>query len=126
MLFLKCFVKKDKPASSDVPSASVGLPTTTYTAEKNVWSVKDLETMAEITAALQFASQYTPFTSADGLPTIHQAQFPDSVIAKSVPVSATKMSYIVAYELGPYFIQRTVKEITEGCTFNTLHFDETL
>ena len=111
------FVKKEKPVSSDVPSTSTGLPTTTCTAEKNVWSVKDLATKAEIIAALPFASQSTPFTSADGLPAIYQAQFPDSVIAKSVSLSAMKMSYIVAYVLGPYFIQRTVKEITEGCTF---------
>ena len=54
------FVEKEKPASSDVPSTSTGLPTTTCTAEKNVWSVKDLATKAEIIAALHFASQSTP------------------------------------------------------------------
>ena len=118
-------MKKEKPAS-DVPSTSTGLPTTTCATEKNVWSVKDLATKAEIIAVLQFASQNTPFTSADGLPAISQAQFPDSVIAKSVFLSTMKMSYIVAYALDPYFIQRTVKEITEGCKFYTLHFDETL
>ena len=114
-------MKKEKPASSDVPSTSTGLTTTTCTAEKNVWSVKDLATKAEIIAAFQFASQHTPFTSADGLPAVYQTHFPDSVIAKSVSLSAMKMSYIVAYALGPYFIQ-TGKEITEGCTFYTLHF----
>ena len=119
-------VKKEKPAFSDVPSTSTGLPTITSTAEKNIWWVKDLATKAEIIAAFQFASQNTPFTSAGGLPAICQVHFPDSVIAKSVSLSATKISYIVSYALSPYFIQRTVKEITEGCTFYTLHFDETL
>ena len=57
---------------------------------------------------------------------LYAKQFPDSVITKSVSLSAMKMSYIVAYALGPYFIQMTVKEITEGCTFHTLHFGETL
>ena len=81
---------------------------------------------AEVIAALLFTSQNTPFTSAEGLPAIYQAHFPDSVIAKSVSLSATKMSYIVSYALGPYFIQRTIKEITEGCILCTPHFDETL
>ena len=50
------FVKKEKPASSDFPSTSTGLPTTTCTTEKNVWSVKDLATKAQIITALQFHS----------------------------------------------------------------------
>ena len=104
------FMNKEKSASSDVPSTSTGLPTTTCTAGKNVWSVNDLATKAEIIAALQFASQNTPFTSADGLPAIYQAKFPDSVIPKSVSLSAMKMSYIVAYALGPCLIHKTVKD----------------
>ena len=118
--------KKEKPASSGVPSTSTDLPTTTCTVENNACSVRDLATKAEIIAALQFASQNTPFTSVGEQPAIYKAQFPDSVIARSVSLSATKMSYIVAYALGPCFIERSVKEIAEGCTFYALHFYETL
>ena len=35
------------------------------------------------------------------------------------------MSYMVAYGLGPYFQQATVKEIIQGNSYFTLHFDET-
>ena len=36
------------------------------------------------------------------------------------------MSYMVAYGLGPYFQQATVKEIIPGNSYFTLHFDETV
>ena len=36
------------------------------------------------------------------------------------------MSYMVAYGLGPYFQQATVKEIFQGNSYFTLHFDETV
>ena len=36
------------------------------------------------------------------------------------------MSYMVAYGLGPYFQQATVKEIIQGNSYFTLHFDGTV
>ena len=36
------------------------------------------------------------------------------------------MSYIVAYGLGLYFQQATVKEIIQGNSYFILHFDETV
>ena len=35
------------------------------------------------------------------------------------------MSYMVAYGLGAYFQQATVKEIIQGNSYFTVHFDET-
>ena len=35
-----------------------------------------------------------------------------------------KMSYMVAYSLGPYFQQKIVRDIIEGHPYFTLHFDE--
>ena len=36
------------------------------------------------------------------------------------------MAYMVAYGLGPYFQQATVKKIIQGNSYFTLHFDETV
>ena len=36
------------------------------------------------------------------------------------------MSYMVAYGLGPYSQQATVKEIIQGNSYFTLHFDDTV
>ena len=55
-----------------------------------------------------------------------QAQFPDSVIAKHVALGPQKMSYMVAYGLGPYFQQKIVRDIIEAHSYITLHFDETV
>ena len=55
-----------------------------------------------------------------------QTTVSSSVIAKHVSLGSKKMSYMVAYGLGPYFQQATVKEIIEGNSYFTLHFDETV
>ena len=36
------------------------------------------------------------------------------------------MSYMVSYGLGPYFRQMIIKDIVEGNSYFTLHFDETI
>ena len=36
------------------------------------------------------------------------------------------MSYMVSYELGPYFRQMIIRDIIEGHSYYTLHFDETI
>ena len=36
------------------------------------------------------------------------------------------MSYMLAYGLGPYFQQATVKEMIQGNSYFTLHFDATV
>ena len=93
---------------------------------EHVWSVKDAATKAEIIAALQFASQNIPFSCAENLAVCYQQQFPDSSIAKNVSIGATKMSYLVSYGLGPYFNEMTIKDIVQGNSYFTLHFDETI
>ena len=36
------------------------------------------------------------------------------------------MSYLVTYALGPYFNQMTIRDIVQGHSYFTLHFDETI
>ena len=107
------------PKSDTTPSSSQG------SSEDN-WLVKDVANKAEIIATMQFAANNTPFSSANGLATLYQAQLPDSAIAKNVSLSGNKMSYITRHALGPYFTQGTVSELKEGSSYFTLHFDETL
>ena len=85
-----------------------------------------MATKAELIAALQFASQNVPYSCADALQECYRQQFPDPVIAKHVALGPKKMSYMVAYGLGPYFQQKIVRDITEGHSYFTLHFDDTV
>ena len=107
------------PKSDTTPSSS-------QSSSEDNWLVKDVANKAEIIAIMQFVANNTLFSSANGLATLYQAQFPDSVIAKNVSLSGNKMSYITAHALGPYFTQATVSELKEGSSYFTLHFDETL
>ena len=89
-------------------------------------SLLQLANKAEIIAALQFASLNIPYSCADILQECCKQQFPDSVIAKAVALGPKKMSYVVAYGLGPYIQQKTIRDIIEGQSYFTLHFDETV
>ena len=81
---------------------------------------------AEIIAILHFAAQNLSFSSSQNFTTLYQQQFPDSVIARNVKIGPSKMSYMVSYGLGPYFRQMIIKDIVEGNSYFTLHFDETI
>ena len=90
------------------------------------WSVKDSATKAEIIATLQFASQNIPFSCAETLAACYQQQFPDTSIAQNVSIGPTKMSYLVKYGLALYFNQMTIRDIVQGQSYFTLHFDKTI
>ena len=103
----------------------IGPSTSQTTVTEVVWPLPQLVTKAEIIATLQYASQNIPYSCADALQECYK-QFPDSAIAKHLSLGSKKMSYMVAYGLGPYFKQATVKEIIQGNSYFTLHFDETV
>ena len=63
---------------------------------------------------------------AENVAACYQQQFPDSSIAKNVSIGTTKMSYLVSYGLRPYFNEMTIKDIVQGNSYFTLHFDETI
>ena len=94
--------------------------------QKLSWTLPQLVTKVEIIAALQYASQNIPYSCADALQECYKQQFPDSAIAKYVSLGSRKMSYMMAYGLGPYFQQATGKEIIQRNSYFTLHFDETV
>ena len=83
-----------------------------------------MATKAEIIATLQHEGNNVPFSQAINLGACYQEQFLDSLIAKNVSFSPYKMSNLVGYGLGPYFTQQTIKELVDGNSFFTLHFDE--
>ena len=92
----------------------------------DVWTVKDLTAKAEIVAAMWFCSGNTSFMTADGLVPCFKHMFPDSKIAQFMSLGSNKMSYLIAYGLGPFFAAQTVAEIKKAKAFFTLHFDETM
>ena len=93
---------------------------------QKLWTLPQLVAKAEIIATLQYASQNIPYSCADALEECYKQQFPDSAIAKHISLGSQQMSYMVAYGLVPYFQQATVKEIIQGNSYFTVHFDETV
>ena len=123
------FMKKSDKASHnlDLLQDTEAKPgQTVATGQQAVWSIKQMAARAEIIATLHFAAQNLSFSSSQNLSTLYQQQFPDSVIARNVKIGPSKMSYIVSYGLGPYFRQMIIKDIVEGNSYFTLHFDETI
>ena len=128
--FVKSSTSTSKATASSVetrPSdfAEDSPSTLQTTVTEVVWTLPQLVANAGIIAALQYASQNIPYSCADTLQECYKQQFPDSAIAKHVSLGTKKMLYMVAYGLGPYFQQATVKEIIQGNSYFTVHFDET-
>ena len=151
---LQDFLVKSSTSTSKATASSVetsdfaqdiGPSTSQTTVTEVVWTLLQLVAKAEIIATLQYASQNIPCSCADALQEYYKQfpdsaipcscadalqeyykQFPDSAIVKHVSLGSKKISYMVAYGLGPYFQQATVKEIIQGNSYFTLHFDETV
>ena len=112
-LFIKSSASTSKVTASSVESSDfakdIGPSTYQTTITEVVWTLPQLVAKAEIIAALQYTSQNIPYSCADAFQECSKQQFPDSAIAKHVSLGSKKMSYIVAYGLGAYFQQATVK-----------------
>ena len=63
------------------------------------------------------------FASCLKVGSVFQEMFPDSDIAKGFSMSSTKVSYMISYGLGPYFLKTLLEDIKD--TYFTLQFDET-
>ena len=128
--FVKSSTSTSKATALSVETSNftqdIGQSTSQTTVTEVVWTLPQLVAKAEIIATLQYASQNIPYSCADALQECYKQQFPDSTIAKHVSLGLKKMSYMVAYGLGPYFQQATVKEIIQGNSYFTLHFDGTV
>ena len=126
--FVKSSTSTSKATASSVETSDfaqdIGPSTSQTTVTEVVWTLPQLVAKAEIIATLQYASQNIPYSCADALQECYKQQFLDSAIAKHISLGSKKMSYMVAYGLGPYFQQATVKEIIQGNSYFTLHFDE--
>ena len=122
--FVKSGKKKSVTETMQAEVMDVGQGTRSQ--QDQTWTLKQVTVKAEIIATLHFAVHNVSFGSAKNLPLCFQQQFPDSVIAKQVSIRPTKMSYMVSYGLGPYFRQMIIRDIIEGHSYYTLHFDETL
>ena len=89
-----------------------------------VWTLPQLVAKAEIIAALQYASQNIPYSCADALQECYKQQFPDSAIAKHVSLGLKKD--VIYGGIRPRLILPTLREIIQGNSYFTLHFDETV
>ena len=119
------FIKKSSAATKERMCQGTPSAASSSTHEEG-WTVKKQAIKAEIIATLQLSSQNMPFSAAESLAMCYQQQFPDSLIGKSAGIGPNKMSYVVAYGLRPYFTDMTIRELIEGPSYFTLHFDETV
>lgn len=86
----------------------------------------DLQLRSEIIWALKLCQSNFSFSSCAEINGVFAAMFPDSQIAANFSLSRSKVSYLIANGLGPYFTQQLVNEIQSSPeTYFTLHFDET-
>lgn len=120
--------QRDTPAvvPTDLSVPPPPLLSATTSKSTDVLSVQDLGVQAEILWILKAASSNYSFSSVDGTADILKKMFPDSLIAQRFSVSHQKMSYLVAYGLGPYFRQLTIDDILSSKAYFTVHFDETV
>ena len=106
--FVKSSTCTSKATVSSVETSDfakdIGPSTSQTTVTEVVWTLPQLVAMAEIIATLQYASQNISYSCADALQECYKQQFPDSAIAKHVSLGSKKMSCMVAYGLGPYFL----------------------
>ena len=123
------FLKKSDKASPQQATKATGVATikeVQVTQHDQVWNFKQSTTKAEIIATLHFAAENIAFSSSENLGKCYQMQSPDSVIARNGTIGPIKMSYMVSYGLGPYFIEMNAREIVQVPSYLTLHFDETV
>ena len=73
---------------------------------ESVLTVQDQVSKAETLWALKTVSENFSFRASDGSPDLFQRMFPDSHIAQHMTMSRTKVTYMIGYELGPYFFRR--------------------
>ena len=76
-------------------------------------SQQEKVTTAEALWALKTAASDYSFASADGTPQLFQNMFPGDVSA-NFTMSRTKMSYLIANGLGPFFRQKLCQDISKS------------
>ena len=80
---------------------------------------------AEIFWALKSIMSHFSYSSAEDICDIFRVMFHDSAIAKKMKCGPTKLSYIVAFGIAPYFKQLLLSDLQKAPCF-VLSFDESL
>lgn len=78
---------------------------------------------SEILWALNTCSKNFSFRDSRNCGNLFKTMFPDSKIASEFTMDSTKLSYVVSYGLGPYFIKQTASLLQNN--FYCLEVDET-
>ena len=102
----------------EVKSSTSVKPLTDYVLRKE-------QHKAEIFWALKIIMSHFSYSSAEDICDIFRVMFHDSAIAKKMKCGPTKLSYIVAFGIAPYFKQLLLSELQKAPCF-VLSFDESL
>ena len=80
---------------------------------------------AEIRWALKTVTAHFSYNASKNIGSLFHAMFPDSNIAKSFKCSSTKIAYLVAFGIAPYFRNDLIEKIHQSENF-VVSFDESL
>lgn len=69
--------------------------------------------IAEIIWGMKLVMSHSSYNSFKDAADIFKAMFPDSSIAKKVSLGSSKMAYLVAFGLSPYFHKHLIQEISD-------------
>ena len=100
--------------SSVAPPASISLT-----------NRKDDSTKAEIIWAAKTATSNYSFRSSDGIGNTFRAMFSNADTLRSFSMGRTKLSYLMAYGLGPAFKEQLIYDVRRSNSPFSLQYDET-
>ena len=106
-------------------SSSTDLSITATSAASNLGVFNDdTRTRAEILWVLKIIASNYSFNSAECVPLLLQAMFPDSEVAKNFSCSESKARYMATFGLAPYLLDVLMDKVKDDCF--VLLFDESL
>lgn len=92
---------------------------------RNPFLVKEQCTRGEIIASLNCVDKHYSYNSFRDFSAILQAMVPDSQIAKEMSLSYTKLSYIIAFGLAPFFKKQLIQQLSTASSY-IVCFDEAM
>lgn len=105
----------DHPITIDIESTSTplststpSLPSTSSVHSSNPYIIREQTVRAEIIAAMNCLEKRFSYNSFRDFTEVLSAMAPDSEIIKSMQLGATKVAYVIAYGLAPYFKEKLI------------------
>ena len=122
------FFSRPSTSTGQGTSAGQGTSETASTSSSQVspYLTKESTLKSEILWSLHTTMRHNSYRSNDEIPSLFQAMFPDSDIARNFSFGRTKASYMTRFGLGPYFHDLLTQEAGRSEDGYVVLFDESL